>query len=113
MAQNFTDDQARGFTVDEAKQVFCIPTDDWSDHHSNIKGLMVAYCYSFHRPLDIYDEFKMGEDKANALVCDLIRNQVRIPRIWDKIDLYALLALLESIDLVQEAAEIYELVEYD
>ena len=113
MSLDFTDDQARGFTVDEAKQVFCIPTDDWSDHHSDIKGLMIVYCYAFNRPFDIYDEFKMNENEANALVCELIRNRVRIPRNWDKIDLYALLALLESIDLVQEAAEIYELVEYD
>ena len=96
-------------SIDQSKEVFKINS---SNRHLDTKGLFLCYCYATDRPYDIYADFSIGRQEADRLVGLLVENKVRIPTAWNNDDLSALFFLLEESDFIEEATEIYELLEY-
>lgn len=102
------------FTPQEAADIFKFnfedAMDDFWDFHSIVEGLMVVYCYAFNRPLEKFSEKKYTKEEADALVGDLIKKEIRIPRIWDDIDLSALYSLLVDINFDTEASDLFDVL---
>ena len=100
----------KDFTLEEAEEVFKIEYKDWDRYHQIIEGLMICYCFMRGEDPEELSEKAYTEEEANALVASLVKDAIRIPRVWGKIDRKALERLLEDINFHKASSDLFDIM---